>query len=164
VIVESSPICNAMRRDDPAVMPSRRGRIVNGPVVVKSEPEFAFELPDQMLTIGQHFRTTVASDHFRFDEDAVVARKKRKKGHQVGQIPDDPEGMPSWWGGIPRRLSTQVNYPTSSGSNSSHRPHAIYGVQFSYWRWSSLTMSVLATPQKHFLGSWTKWLKVRSRD
>jgi len=98
VIVESSPICNAMRRDDPAVMPSRRGRIVNGPVVVKSEPEFAFELPDQMLTIGQHFRTTVASDHFRFDEDAVVARKKRKKGRQVGQIPDDPEGMPSRWG------------------------------------------------------------------
>ena len=44
--------------------------------IVKSEPEFAFELLDQMLTIGQHFRIAVASGHSWFAEDAVPARKK----------------------------------------------------------------------------------------
>jgi hypothetical protein len=41
------------------------------PAVVKSEPEFGFELPGQMLTIGQHFRIAFAFDHAWIDFAAV---------------------------------------------------------------------------------------------
>lgn len=38
--------------------------VVSG--VVKSEPEFVFELPGQMLTVGQHFRIAFASTKMQF--------------------------------------------------------------------------------------------------
>ena len=39
--------------------------------VVKSEPEFVFELPSQIRTIGQDFKIVVASDHGGGGVDAL---------------------------------------------------------------------------------------------